>query len=214
MASLKPVNGMKKLLVIALCLGSLSAGQANAAEKTAEGFRPLFNGKDLTGWKLRKPSGTPSWSVKDGLLVNDVAGGHGTDLVSEEKFKDFTIRYEYMIPKGANSGVYLRGRHELQIMDDFDSGRPRAGGNGAIYNQTPVARFASKKAGEWQTVEATIRGKRITVVQNGEKVHDNVESNKATGGELDGNVDQPGPIMLQGDHGNIKFRRIEIKTLD
>src|SRR5688572_7822179 len=180
----------------------------------AQGFRPLFSGKDLTGWKLRKPDGTASWSVKDGVLVNDVSGGkHGTDLVSEQKFRDFVLRYEYKIAKRANSGVYLRGRHEIQVLDDYERGTPSKGGNGAIYNTTPVSKFASKPADEWQTAEATIKGDKVSLILNGEKVHDNVTVDKATGGELDKNLDQPGPIMLQGDHGSISFRKIEIKEL-
>jgi uncharacterized protein len=179
-----------------------------------EGFRALFNGKDLEGWKLRNPSGTPSWSPQNRMLVNVVPpGGHGTDLVSEEKFKDFTIRFEYMVPKGANSGLYLRGRHELQIYDDFDKKTPAPGGNGAIYNLKPVSEFASKEAGKWNQVEATIQGNKVTVTLNGVKVHDNVVVDRATGGELDKNVNEPGPIMLQGDHGSVAFRRIRVKTL-
>lgn len=198
---MKPIIALVALLIA----GNLSA---------AEGFRPLFNGKDLTGWKLRNPQGTPTWSVKDGVLVNDVSGGkHGTDLVSEQKFGDFVLRYEYKIAKGANSGVYLRGRHEIQVLDDYERGRPSKGGNGAIYNTAPVTKFASKPADEWQTAEATIKGNKVTVVLNGEKVHDNVTVDKATGGELDNKVDQPGSIMLQGDHGSISFRKIEIKEL-
>jgi hypothetical protein len=199
---------MKRTIALALVL---IAGNLFAAD---QGFRPLFNGKDLTGWKLRNPSGTPSWSVKDGVLVNDVSGGkHGTDLVSEQKFRDFVLRYEYKIAKRANSGVYLRGRHEIQVLDDYERGQPSKGGNGAIYNTTPVSKFASKPADEWQTAEATIKGDKVSLVLNGEKVHDNVTVDKATGGELDKNIDQPGPIMLQGDHGSISFRKIEIKEL-
>src|SRR2546423_5116726 len=122
------------------------------------------------------------------MLVNDASQQLGTDLVTVEKFKDFTIRYEYMIPKGANSGLYLRGRHEIQILDDYDKGQPSKSGNGAIYNQTPVSKFASRKAGEWQTVEATIKDNKITVILNGIKVHDRVESKAPTGGQLDGDV--------------------------
>jgi hypothetical protein len=199
---------LKRLIPLALVL---IAGNLVAAD---QGFRPLFNGKDLTGWKLRNPGGQPSWSVKDGLLVNEVsAGKHGTDLVSEQKFRDFTLRYEYKIPKGANSGVYLRGRHEIQVLDDYERGTPSKGGNGAIYNIAPVSKFASKPAGEWQTAEATIKGDKVSLVLNGEKVHDNVTVDKATGSEIDRNIDQPGPIMLQGDHGSISFRKIEIKEL-
>jgi hypothetical protein len=199
---------MKRTIALTLLF---VAGNLLAAD---QGFRPLFNGKDLTGWKLRNPNGTASWSVKDGVLVNDVgAGKHGTDLVSEQKFRDFVLRYEYKIAKRANSGVYLRGRHEIQVLDDYERGQPSKGGNGAIYNTTPVSKFASKPADEWQTAEATIKGDKVSLVLNGEKVHDNVTVDKATGGELDKNIDQPGPIMLQGDHGSISFRKIEIKEI-
>jgi hypothetical protein len=199
---------MKRTIALALIL---VAGSLIAAD---QGFRPLFNGKDLTGWKLRNPGGTASWSVQDGVLVNEVsAGKHGTDLVSEEKFRDFVVRYEYKIPKDANSGLYLRGRYEIQVLDDYERGTPSKGGNGAIYNTAPVSKFASKPAGEWQTAEATIKGDKVSLILNGQKVHDNVTVDKATGSELDRNIDQPGPIMLQGDHGSISFRKIEIKEL-
>jgi hypothetical protein len=123
------------------------------------------------------------------------------------------LRYEYKIPKGANSGVYLRGRYEIQILDDYDKQTARDNGNGSIYKLAAPAKFASKPAGEWQTVEATIRGKEISVILNGEKIHNKVFVDKPTGGELDKNITQPGPVMLQGDHGSISFRKIEIKEL-
>ncbi|MBI4323645.1 MAG: DUF1080 domain-containing protein [Chloroflexi bacterium] len=207
---------MKKTLTLLVLLALVGAGTATfAAETDAEGFSPLFNGKDLTGWKLRNPSGHQSWSVQDGQLINTVnKGEHGTDLVSEEKFLNFTVRYEYKVPAGANSGFYLRGRYEIQILDDYDSGKPSPGGNGAIYSLKPVSQFASKKTGEWQTAEATIIGNKITLILNGVKVHDNVECNRPTGGELDNKLDQPGPILLQGDHGSVTFRNIRIKSLN
>jgi uncharacterized protein len=180
----------------------------------SEGFQALFNGKDLSGWKLRDPNGHQSWSVKDGVLINTVKSGeHGTDLVTENKFWNFTLRYDYKVFPKQNSGVYLRGRHEIQIIDDYDRGTPAPGGNGAIYQHTAVAKFASKPAGEWQTVEATIVGNNISVTLNGVKVHDNVECNRATGSEIDNKVKEPGPIFLQGDHGSVEFRNIRIKTL-
>jgi hypothetical protein len=200
---------MKRTVIL---ISVLAATALFAADK--EGFRPLFNGKNLDGWKLRRPDGTQSWSVKDGVLVNDVsAGKHGTDLVSEEKFRDFTVRYEFKVAKGANSGFYLRGRHEIQILDDYDRKTAGTHGNGSIYGLAAPAKFASKPADEWQTVEATIKGKEVTVILNGEKIHDKVVVDKATGSELDRNVDQPGAIMLQGDHGSVSFRKIEIKEL-
>src|SRR5688572_4748075 len=107
---------MKKIILGVLVLVTVSV--VIAAEES--GFKPLFNGKDLTGWKLRSAKGEPSWRVENRELVNDVSGGkHGTDLVTENKFWNFTVRFEYKIPPGANSGFYLRGRHEIQILDDY-----------------------------------------------------------------------------------------------
>jgi uncharacterized protein len=185
----------------------------SAAEQRA-GFRPLFDGVSLTGWRKRNPSAHQSWSAQNGMLVNEIAKDkHGTDLVSDDTFRDFTIRCEYMIPKSSNSGLYLRGRHEIQILDDFGSTRLRPGSNGGIYITKAPPANVSRKAGQWQQAEATIKGNRVTVILNGVKIHDNVEVNKATGGHLDENIDQPGPIMLQGDHGAIAFRNIRIKEL-
>lgn len=179
-----------------------------------DGFKALFNGKDLSGWKLRNANGTPSWSAQNGMLVNTIKKGeHGTDLVSEEKFRDFTVRYEYLVPKNSNSGFYLRGRHELQILGDFEKKEAQMGGNGGLYSIRPPDQFVSRPYGEWQEVEATLKGNRLTVILNGVKIHDNVEVNKATGGELDANLDQPGPFMLQGDHGAVAFRNIRVKPL-
>ncbi len=198
-------------LYSALALLALAAC-ADAADD--EGFRPLFNGKDLTGWSLRRPDGRQSWTVKDGVLINTVnPAEHGTDLVTDGKFWNFTVRYEYKIPKGANSGFYLRGRHEIQILDDHDRGKPAPGGNGAIYNFKAPDKFASKPAGEWNTVEAAIVGNKITVTLNGVKIHDQVACDRATGGEIDNKVNQPGPILLQGDHGSVTFRNMRIKEL-
>lgn len=180
-----------------------------------QGFKLLFNGKDLTGWKPRHADARQSWSAQNGMLVNVVSEKeHGTDLVSNDKFKNFTVRYEYMIPKGANSGFYLRGRYEIQILDDFLSGRPTANGNGSLYNVKAPTMFATRAPGQWQQVEATIRGDRVTVTLNNTKILDEVQIDRATGGELDSNLSEPGPIMLQGDHGSVAFRRIRIKSLD
>jgi hypothetical protein len=177
------------------------------------GFKPLFNGKDLNGWKPRNESAHNAWAVQDGILKNDIkAGAHGTDLVTEQKFWNFTVRYEYMVPEGSNSGFYLRGRHELQILGQKDQ-EPKKGGDGAIYNFKAPEVFASKPAGEWNTAEATIIGNKISLTLNGKKVHDSVECKVATGSEIDNKIDEPGPIFLQGDHGVVSFRKIEIKEL-
>jgi type 1 glutamine amidotransferase len=178
------------------------------------GFRPLFNGEDLTGWHLRHAEGTASWSAQNGMLVNTIPkDGHGTDLVTDEKFQNFTARYEFMVPKGSNSGFYLRGRHEIQILDDYDAGQTGPGGNGSFYNHTTASKFVSRKPGEWQTTEVTLIGNKASVTLNGVKIHDNVVLDRATGGELDGNVGAPGSFFLQGDHGAIAFRNMRVKPL-
>src|SRR5580765_4129569 len=131
-----------------LCVLSLVAVTANGAEADAEGFRLLFNGKDTTGWTLRNPKGHDSWTVEKGMLKNTVnKGEHGTDLVTTARFRNFTVRYEYMVPDGSNSGFYLRGRHEIQILGDYESGKPSLGGNGAIYNFKAPDKFVSKPGG-------------------------------------------------------------------
>ncbi|MCL5098596.1 MAG: ThuA domain-containing protein [Candidatus Omnitrophica bacterium] len=180
-----------------------------------EGFEPLFDGVDLSGWHLRHADGRDSWSVQDGMLVNQVTKDeHGTDLVSDRKFKDFTVRYEYMIPKGANSGFYLRGRYEIQILDDYPGHSLSPTSDGSFYNFAAPSSFASREPGRWNQVEATIRGNRATVILNHVKIHDDVELTRPTGGQLDNDVDQPGPIFLQGDHGCVAFRNIRIKGLN
>lgn len=183
-----------------------------SAEEAKDGFKLLFDGESLKGWKLRNNDGEKSWSVQNGMLVN-LPDKHGTDLVGEEKFRDFVVRYEYLVPKGANSGFYLRGRHEIQILEDSEKKTPEMGGNGAIYSIKPASEFVSRKPGEWQSAQVTMKGNRVTVILNGVKIHDDVEVNKATGSELDRNLDQPGPFFLQGDHGAVAFRNIRVKPL-
>ncbi len=174
-----------------------------------EGFRALFNAKDLTGWHPRHEGATP-WTVQNGMLV---IGKGGTDLITDEKFGNFILRYEYMIPKGGNSGVYLRGRYEIQVLDDFETKAPDIHGNGSIYGVIAPSQFASKASGEWQTVEAKLVGNKVTVILNGVKIIDNKEISGPTGGALDDKVNEPGPIMLQGDHGPVAYRNIRIKVL-
>jgi hypothetical protein len=205
---------MKKLLSLCGAVAVLAA--ASSVLAADDGFTPLFNGKDTTGWKLRNPKGHNSWTVEEGgVLKNTVKKGeHGTDLLTEKKFKDFTVRYEFLVPDNSNSGFYLRGRHEIQILGDYKpEGKPSKGGNGAIYNHKAADQFVSKPGGQWQTAEATIVGQKITVTLNGVKIHDNVECPKPTGGEVDNKVNEPGPILLQGDHGTVSFRNISIKEL-
>ena len=183
--------------------------QASTTSQDA-GFQSLFNGKDLSGWRVREQNKRNAWSAHDGLLVNSE---RGTDLVTEEWFTDFQFHCEFMLPPGGNSGVYLRGRYEVQIMDDF--GKPAdAGGSGGIWQLVAPTENASKPAGEWQTLDARIVGKRVEVVLNGKKVVDDAELPKPTQGAFDGNVNLPGPVLLQGSISGVSFRNLRIKPLE
>jgi hypothetical protein len=178
---------------------------ANAKHKFGNPIE-LFNGKDLSNWDVEhkdKPSG---WRVEDGVMTNSPGANN---LVSKEKFSDFRIHAEYKLDKGSNSGIYLRGRYELQLLDDFGK-EPESHGHMAIYSRLAPRVNASKPAGQWQTMEATIVGNRVTVFLNGQKVHDNAVIEGITGGALDADEGSPGPIMLQGDHGKVWFRKVTV----
>jgi hypothetical protein len=186
-----------------------------AAKEKAEGFKLLFDGKSMDGWTYRRPDGNKSWSVQRGILCNVLApNAHGTDIYSTGKYKDFIVRYEYQVPPGSNSGFYLRGRYEIQIFDNSNKDGHEKGLNGDIYNVASCAIPAVRKAGQWQQVEARMIGNKITVILNGVKVHEDVVVEHGTGSHLDDNVNEPGPILLQGDHGSVAFRNIRIKTLN
>src|SRR6266496_449082 len=157
---------MQNIIKLLILTGFLAVASLSRAADAETGFQPLFNGKDLAGWKLRHADGHNSWTVlPGGILKNTVAkDAHGTDLVTEKKYWNFTVRYEYMTPDDSNRGFYLRGRHEIQILGDHKKGKAGPGGNGAIYNFKAPDQFVTKPGGEWQTVEATIIGHRITVI--------------------------------------------------
>jgi hypothetical protein len=166
----------------------------------------LFNGKDLAGWKPRRGGGKAGWGVKGGLLVNTTPGD---DLMTEKTFTDFRLRAEYRYPRGSNSGIYLRGRYEVQIEDDF--GREAdSHGSGGVYGFLTPSVNAARRAGEWQAVDVTLVGRTVTVVLNGERVVDRQAIPGITGGALDSDEGAPGPVLLQGDHGPIEFRRLTL----
>jgi hypothetical protein len=178
---------------------------ANPSPSWSEG-RSLI-GETLSNWSLRTPEWQSQWRIVDGMLYND---GVGSDLVSADKFGDFRLVAEYKYPPNSNSGIYLRGRYELQILDDFGHA-PAVGTSGAIYGFIAPSKNAVKPADEWNIAEITLLGRFVTVVLNGETVVDGVEIPGITGGALDSDEGTPGPIFLQGDHGPVVFRRLEIQ---
>ena len=167
----------------------------------------LFNGKDLTGWTPSDPNATAKWTVDNGTLVSP---GHGAELITNAKFEDFKLHIEFNCAKASNSGVYLRGRYEVQIEDDPEPEGPtmRTGGVYGFLAATPAQ---PRTPGVWQTYDITFVGRVVTVVQNGHTIIDKQEIPGITGGALDSNEGLPGPIYLQGtEAGHVSYRNITI----
>ena len=165
----------------------------------------LFNGKDLSGWKA---SGAENqWVVKDGVLTSPHSG---SNLISEQKFTDFKLHVEFRYEAGSNSGVYLRGRHEVQIEDSPAGKHPSSVYFGGVYGFLSPSEIPALGPGEWQTFDITLIGRMVTIVANGVCIISNQEIPGITGGALDSDEGAPGPIYIQGDHGPIEFKKISI----
>jgi hypothetical protein len=166
----------------------------------------LFNGKNLDGWYI---DGSKNWSVKNGILT---CPGGVSNLISEQKFENFKLHAEFKFPKGSNSGIYLRGRYEVQIIDSEGMG-PSDILFGGIYGFLTPNIMASKGADVWQTYDIILIGRRVTVIANGTPIIMDQIIPGMTGGAIDNKEDQPGPLMIQGDHGAVEFRVIEVTPL-
>jgi hypothetical protein len=241
--------------------------------RAADGWKPLFNGRDLSGWKFRNPGAKEVWVICDQVKLAEnhpdrlvpvgqggsadsvmLCGedGRGSDIMTAESFSDYQLHIEFTVPKGSNSGVYNRGLFEIQVFDSY--GKPKLGFHdcGALYERAYPPENLSKPPGEWQTYDITLKGKKITLVWNGKTVCEDYdvrygqtdreayerlnqenagkpdalrvklreENGKYLGyfGEggtrasLDG-PDRPGPILLQGDHGPVAYRKIFVRPL-
>ena len=169
----------------------------------------LFDGKSMDTFGVQHADRDLGWRIEEGLMANQ---RRANNLVSKATFTDFRIEAEYKVADESNSGIYLRGRYELQVLDDAGDDAS-IHGHMAIYGRTPPRVNASKGPGEWQTMQATIVGNRVTVVLNGQTVHDNEVIGGITGGALDTNELEPGPIMIQGDHNEVWFRKIVVTPI-
>ena len=150
--------------------------------------------------------------VDGDLLTNTVPGGN--NLVTRERFKDFKVTLEYKLAAKSNSGLYLRGRYELQILDDLaDTNTEKFLTQAAIYGRRAPDVKASKAPAEWQTLEAVMVANRVTVTLNGTIVHNNQPVVGVTGGALDNDETSPGPIMIQGDHEKVWIRRLVVTPI-
>jgi Domain of Unknown Function (DUF1080) len=167
---------------------------------------PLFNGKDLTGWRM-DGTGTTMWKVENGNLVSP---GIGPELINDSKFEDFKLHVEFNCGATSNSGIYLRGRYEVQIETDSIE-EPPSHHMGGVYGFLAASPELPRKPGEWQSFDITLVGRWITVVQNGQTIIDNKEIPGITGGALDSHEELPGPIYLQGsEKGHVGYRSIVI----
>ena len=164
----------------------------------------LLNKNDLNGWQ---PMGSSNqWVVSDGVLSSPKSG---VNLRTSRTFGDFKLHIEFRYPKESNSGVYLRGRYEVQVEDDYGR-EPYSHRFSGIYGFVTPSEIVARPAGQWQTYDITLVGRQVTVVANGKMVICNQEIPGITGGALDSNEGEPGPLYLQGDHGPIEYRNIVI----
>ncbi len=168
----------------------------------------LFNGKSLDGWHM--DSDNSQWTVVNGILKNTKGGAN---LISNEKFTDFNLKVEFRYPKGSNSGIYLRGRYEVQIADNMGF-EPSDIYFSGIYGFLEPNENTAKAPGEWQTYNITLIGRRVTIVANGKTVISDQTIPGITGGALDSKEGEPGAFMIQGDHGAVEFRKFEVTPMN
>jgi hypothetical protein len=182
------------VVAAAALLGAPAAGADGPP--AADGWRPLFNGKDLSGWKPRNPNAKEVWRVCGDVRLDpanparlEAVGpgggphatllcgddGRGSDLMTEEKFGDYELHLEFNVPKGSNSGVYNRGLFEIQIFDSHGVTRPAFHDCGALYERAVPKENLAKPPGEWQSYDITLKGKRLTLVWNGTTVYHDVD---------------------------------------
>lgn len=167
----------------------------------------LFDGQDFIGWRFSDPNRAGGWKIEDGTLVDE---GRAADIITTSKFEDFKLHIEFNCGPQSNSGVYLRGRYEVQIETD-SAQEPPSHHTGGVYGFLAPSPELPRKPGEWQSFDISLVGRTVTVVQNGQTVIDQREIPGITGGALDSHEALPGPIYLQGgERGRVAFRNIVI----
>ncbi len=170
---------------------------------------PLFNGKDLTGWEPDNAANN-HWVAQEGILLNE---SHGANLRTTRKFEDFKLHIEFNCPEKGNSGIYLRGRYEVQVEYEPAGSEDKFHSMGAVYGMVATTADFPRKPGEWESFDITLVGRNVTIQRNGVTTIDNQEIAGITGGALDSNEAEPGPFYIQGDHtGGMKYRNITISV--
>lgn len=181
-----------------------------AAPKSWTVPEPLLNGKDLAGWEPFPANAANNWVIEDGVLLNKE---HGANLKTARKFEDFRLHIEYNCPEDGNSGIYLRGRDEIQVAYEKPGVNDKFHDMGAIYGFLAPSVELPKKPGQWESFDVTLVGRFVTIIRNGVKTVDNQEIPGISGGALDANEGEPGPFYLQGDHtGGMKYRNITVSV--
>lgn len=178
----------------------------------------LFNGNDMEGWELVEKDAVSGWKAVDGLLINDPVQKQGEahirygNLRTSASYEDFNLKLEVNVPKGSNSGVYLRGIYEVQVVDSY--GKELDPHNmGGLYSRITPTEAAEKPAGEWQKMDMTLYQRHLTVKLNGKLIIDNQPVKGVTGGALTSDQFSPGPLYLQGDHGKVSYRNIVLTPI-
>ena len=160
--------------------------------------------KDLSNWKQRFSDDPSGWKVENGVISNTPPS---VDIVTKDNFMDFKLHAEWRVPEKGNSGIYLRGRYEVQILDDHEK-ETGARSTGSIYGYLKPSKKMTKAVGEWNSFDITFIGRWVSIVFNGETIIDRQEIPGLTGGALNSNEGEPGPIMLQGDHRAVEYRNL------
>lgn len=223
-------------LLLAIAAGTFVHFADAAEKKDAKLVRP-FNGKSLDGWKFKNPQERSKWTAGKAQLSKDNpreltveqngselvnTSGRGVDAYTTDKWGDCTIKLEVMVPKGSNSGIYVMGEYEVQILDSFGKEKVGPGDIGGLYGAAAPRSNAAKAPGQWQSFEIDFQaprfenGKKVAnamfkkVTLNGQVIHENVEMKGPTPSGVTGKEAAAGPLMFQGDHGPVAFRNIEI----
>ena len=226
-------------LVIGLVVPAMGGFDA-ALQKAEEGFTPLFNGKDLTGWVYGRRNGRENksgngYQIENGVLFSTKEDGG--NLYTEKEYADFVFRFEFRLTPNANNGIGIRAPlegdaayvgMEIQVLDDsgsqYTSLKP-AQYHGSVYQMFPAKRGFQKPVGEWNTEEITARGRRITVVLNGTTIVDanldDVKDEELLARHRDmskpegsrGIANTKGHIGLLGHGTRVEFRNLRIKEL-
>ena len=191
--------------------------------KAVRGEKVYLLADGMAGWEATDPNARMGWSVKDGVLSNDTGidpektrrGGAGTTSLKTKRadFYDFDLSCDVLVPSKSNSGIYLRGRYEIQVLDSFGRSKTDCHHMAALYDLIEPSESAEKPAGEWQHIDMTIYKRHLTVVLNGVKIIDNKPIPGVTPGAIDGDEFVPGPILLQGDHSNVSFRNMVLTPI-